>query len=376
MSDHYEPDWPLDVGANVADGTIIWTAVSRQVTDEKCPNSPIVVIATSKVFAGDNDIIPFSATVNPLDWTAEEDAGYLPFGLQDFGANPVAALGLYRGNLTAFNSEGYQVWQIGEDPEEHALLDAGPISCVWPRTVLPVSNDLMFLSAVGVRNVGIANASTNLQVGDIGEPIDSLVLDKLNDDNPYSSTDDPFSLYIPSFGQYWLFFRDEAFVMTINGKKARSWSRYVFPEAITDWTLDGNDLVLRTENDHIWRVSDLAMTDDEEIDESTGGTDQAIESIVQWPHLDMGSPGIEKQFIGFDLTCDAPEGVSVAVCYDQRDPDVYTTYYEMEADSLPAKLVPIPVAGPSFALRLLFNSGQKWEWQMAIMYVQEMGVGS
>lgn len=376
VSEYLEPDWPLDVGANVADGTIIWTAISRRVEDSKCPHSPIVVIATSKVFAGDDDIIPFSATVNPLDWSTPEDAGYLPFGLQDFGANPVAALGLYRGNLAAFNSEGYQMWQIGEDPDDHALLDGGPVSCVWPRTVLPVSNDLMFLSAVGVRNVGIANASTNLQVGDVGEPIDVLVLEKLAVDNPYSSADDPFSLYVPSLGQYWLFFGDEAFVMTINGKKNRSWSRYTFPEAVTDWTLDGNDLILRTENHRIWRFTNDALEDDQEISPEEGGDNAPIFGVMQWPHLDLGTPGVEKQFVGFDLTADAPEGVGVAVCYDQRDPTIRTTNYDMDADSLPGKLVPIPVGAPSFALRLAFEPSQKWEWQMSIMYIQDMGIGS
>ncbi len=612
VSDYLEPDWPDEVGATVLDGTAIWTAVSRRVTDEKCPNTPIVAIGSSKVFCGDDDIIGFSATVNPLDWTAEEDAGYLPFGLQTFGAMPVTALGLYRGNLAAFNSQGYQIWQIGEDPDTHALLDAGPIGCVWPKTVLACMNDLVFLSAVGVRNIGVAGASTNLQVGNFGQQIDPLVIEALR-----AGEYEPFSLYVPAFGQYWLFFGDEAFVLTINGNKQMSWSRYVFPEAITDWTLDGDDLILRTVSSKVWRVAPNTIDDDHycppvevdlpympddldtgtlEIDanwvldrrscsggtfspdnyggnpadfdppvyalvlqalspgsgnlecvingldengdpvsetitfdgstvyryivgtqlfsqidsiDQTGNTadqffsvgyqryiaDEDAESllvtvhgywavsnsadpvqnrglfagdgvtpvdlpttsvlvvrrnfnpttvaftyrdtgtgasvtlpigsvvgevvigteeldsiltvdregfdfvtpgidlgiqftvavactgediigIIQWPHLDFGLIGVEKQFVGFDLVATAPEGVSVSIGYDQRDLDARTIDYLMDADTLPGKLVPIPLTGPSFDMRLTFEPGQAWEWNATVLYVQDRRTGS
>lgn len=376
VSDYYEPDWPLEVGASVADNTAVWTAVSRRVTDEKCPNSAVVAIASSKVFAADDDVIGFCATVNPLDWVAEEDAGYLPFGLQNFGAMPVKAMGLYRGNLAAFNSQGYQIWQIGEDPETHALLDSGPIGCIWPRTPLAVMNDLVFLSAVGVRNIGVAGASTNLQVGNLGQAIDSLVIEKLRDDNPYSRADDPFSLYIPAYGQYWLIFGAEAFVLTINGAKQMSWSRYEFSEAITDWTLDGDELLLRTVNNRVWRLSDEALYDDTRINDYEGGDNIPFSGLAHWPHLDLGSFGVEKQFVGFDLVATAPEGVSVSIGYDQRDLDARTVPYTMDADSLPGKLVPIVVTAPSFDMKLVFAPGQRWEWQAACLYINDRRPGA
>lgn len=376
VSDYYEPDWPLEVGANVADNTAVWTAISRRVSDTNCPHSPVVAIGSSKVFVGDDDIIGFSATVNPLDWTTVEDAGYLPFGLQTFGAMPVTALGLYRGNLAAFNSQGYQIWQIGEDPADHALLDAGPIGCSWPRTPLAVMNDLVFLSAVGVRNIGVAGASTNLQVGNFGQAIDSLVIEKLRDDNPYSASDDPFSLYVPAFGQYWLIFGDEAFVLTINGNKQMSWSRYVFSEAITDWTLDGDNLLLRTVNGRVWRVSEQALFDDTRINDYEGGENVPFSGIVQWPHLDLGSIGVEKQFVGFDLVATAPEGVDVSIGYDQRDLNRRTEDYTMDADTLPGKLVPIVVTAPSFDMRLTFAPGQAWEWNATCIYINDRRPGA
>jgi hypothetical protein len=261
VSGSVEPTFPTQVGQTVSDnGKIIWTAVSRRVTDVNCPQSKVVTIAASKIFAGDDDIIRYSATVNPLDWTTPDDAGYLPFGLQTYGANPVAAMGLYRSNLVAFNSQGFQMWQVDQDPANNAFLDAVPVGSTYTHTWRPVANDLLGLTAVGSRNLSIAGASTNLQADGVGEPIDSLVKAKIK---ALARDDDPLSLFWPGAGQYWLIFGAEAFVLTINGAKKKSWSRYTFPEEITDWTLDGNTLCLRTETGKIWEMDEDTLFDDQ-----------------------------------------------------------------------------------------------------------------
>ena len=177
VSGSTEPTWPDD--GVVSDNTIAWERDPRRVTDSRAPNSPVVALAASKIFATDGDIIPFCATVNPLDWTTRDDSGYLPFGLQTYGAQPASALGLYRGNLVVFNAAGFQMWQVDEDPANMALLDAAPVGCTFPRSLQPVMNDLAFLTNKGIRSIGIAGASTNLQVGDFGKAIDPLVLEAI-----------------------------------------------------------------------------------------------------------------------------------------------------------------------------------------------------
>jgi hypothetical protein len=253
VSGYDEPNFVAALGATASDNdSIIWTAISRRVEDERCPNTPIVAIAASKIFCGDDDIIAFSATVNPLDWSTPDDAGYLPFGLQTHGANPVAALGLYRSNLVAFNASGFQMWQVDQDPLNMALLDAAPIGSEYTRSIQPVQNDLAFLGGVGIRNIGIAGASTNLQAGTFGENIDALVIAKLRE-----AEVDPISCVLPSYGQYWLIFGEEAFVLTVNDTRTLRWSRYVFPEAIVHTTLVNGDLYLRTDQNKVWKLTDL-----------------------------------------------------------------------------------------------------------------------
>lgn len=198
-----EPDWPTVPGAVVEDNGIIWRCIGRNVRDERCPNSKVVAIGAAKVFAADDDIIRYSATGNPLDWSTQDDAGFLPSGLQQNGANRIDVLNLYRSNLVALNASTFQMWQIDPDPEQMALLDAMEgIGSVWQKAAQPVSNDLFLLSALGVRTVGIAVGSTNLQAGDVGMPIDSLVQEAVAG-MPAGS--EPKACYYPAAGQYWLF---------------------------------------------------------------------------------------------------------------------------------------------------------------------------
>lgn len=194
-----EPDWPTQPGAMVADGTISWEAVSRRVEDPNCPSGRVTCIVASKVFKADRDIVRFSATANPLDWTTERDAGYLPTGLQQSNANDMAVLNQYRGNLVAFNASSFQMWQVDPDPSVMAILDQmDGIGSSWQGAAKPVGGELFYLSQQGVRTVGIANAAENLAAGDVGTPIDELVQEIIAADIKALST------YYPGAGQYWL----------------------------------------------------------------------------------------------------------------------------------------------------------------------------
>lgn len=98
--------------------------------------------------------------------------------------------------------------------------------------------------------------------------------------------------------------------------------------------------------------------------------------IIQWPYLDMGAIGVEKGLIGLDLVSTAPEGVSVSVGYNQNDRTQRTADYAVDPDTLTGQLVPFPVSGPSFDLRLTFAPNQIWEWNAANLYVQDWRRGA
>lgn len=359
-----EPVWPEVVGSFVADNTINWRVTSRRVEDPNCPQSKIVAIASSKVFAADNDIVRYCATVNPLDWTSSDNAGYLPTGLQNYGANPVAAMGLYRGNVIPFNAEAFQLWQVDEDPASMSLLDALPLGSTQHQAIAPVSNDLFFLSSQGVRTVGIAASSTNFQSGDVGMPIDPLVRELV------ASGLVPLALYYPAAGQYWLIFPrpaegdSEVFVYSMTQVGAvGAWSRYVFPFLIEDWAIRADSLYLRS-GDRIHRVEDASVGD-----EVAPGDIRQFPGVVQWPYLDFGQPGVTKMVVGFDVV--GHGDVAVQFGYDQSNPAAFTDPYTVPADTVPGSIIPMPLAAPSFSVRLTFDGSVLWQFQAFNLYLQD-----
>lgn len=203
-----EPVWPTTVGAYVQDGTTNWECTSRRVEDEKCPQSKVVAIMSSKVFAADKDIVRYCATANPLDWSTAQDAGYLPTGLQQANANDMAVLYPFRGNLCAWNASSFQMWQTDPDPTQMSLLDQmDGVGSTFTLAARAVGNDLYYLSNYGVRSVGIANAAENLQAGDVGMPIDVLVQAAMA--QAVIDEKKAISTYWPGMGQYWLCFGDD-----------------------------------------------------------------------------------------------------------------------------------------------------------------------
>lgn len=358
-----EPVWPTTIGGTVVDGSVTWQAVSRRVEDPNCPNSKVVLIGASKVFAGNGDTVPYSATVAPKDWSSANDAGFLPTGLQNYGANPVAAMGLYRGNLAVFNAEAFQLWQIDEDPSSMSLLDALPIGSTQHRAIAAVGNDLLFLASQGVRSVGIAASSTNFQAGDVGMPIDPLVQAWLADPAVV-----PRGLYFPAAGQYWLMFaRDgqtEVFVYTMTQiGQVGAWSRYVFPFEVHTWAIQGDSLYLRSA-DRIYRMVDGAVGDELE-----PGVFTPFQGVIQWPWLDFGPAGVTKMLYGFEVVGRGKVGIQIG--FDQTNGGAFTPAYEVDPDTLTGGPVPMAMAAPTFSVRLVYDGAQAWQWNAFGLYVQD-----
>lgn len=378
LSGATEPTWPTATGGAVRDGTIDWTARTAQITDPNCPQSKIVAIGAGKVFAADNDIVRYCSTVNPLDWTAVSDAGYLPTGLQTYGSNPAAAMGLYRSNLVVYNAEGFQMWQLDPDPANIALLDALPVASTHNPALAPTANDLFFLSSQGVRSMGISSAGVNLEAGDVGMPIDALIKPALA--AAIASGVEPIGTYIPAMGQYWLSFANyptngnsQVFVYSINVPNAPGkWSYYNFPLAITDFTQQDETLYIRG-GDDVLMVDDTVLYDYVGRPSGSGGQVDVV-GVVQTPWIDLGSPGVEKMLVGFDsVNLGTP---SVQVGYDEYNLSAMTVGFTIPADTIPGMIIPLPIASPSFSLKLTFPAGAPWKMMSANFYTMWFRVGA
>lgn len=145
-----------------------------------------------------------------------------------------------------------------------------------------------------------------------------------------------------------------------------AWSWYEFPWSVQDRAMLGNDVYLRS-GDAVYIVDPDRLEDQDE-----NGDDVPVVAEIQSHYLDFGSPGVTKMLIGVDLV---GNGVAdIAIGFNQTDNSLFTADATVPADSVPGSIIPIPLAAPSFAMRLRYSSTANpggWEWLASNFYVND-----
>lgn len=362
-----EPEWPLDDGAMIHDGTIDWRVVSPRIVDDLCPRSKIVTIAANKVFAGDGDVVRFCATNNPRDWSAPQDAGYLPTGQIAIGESECTALGLYRGNLAAFTASSMQLWQVDPDPSKMVFLDAHEgVGTPVSRGHASVQGDLYFLSTLGVRSVSIAAGTANMAAGDIGTPVDEPVREDLG-----QFDSDPLGIYLPSSGQYWLVLGDRAWVFTYSPTaQVAAWGLYTFPWAITDVCVLGGELYARTGDHKLVRLDTSAELEGRPM--LDGEDDYTVEA--RYAYADFGVASGNLRVSGYDVLFNervqGEAGVtSLAVGYDENNLELMTDDVALSPLARAEDgYVPLELTAPSVSVRVTYTGSNAWELTQINVY--------
>ena len=145
-----------------------------------------------------------------------------------------------------------------------------------------------------------------------------------------------------------------------------AWSWYEFPWAVDYHAMLGNDLYLRSD-DAVYIVDPDRLED-----QDATGADVPVEAEIQSHYLDFGAPGVTKMMVGVDLVGD---GVAkIAIGFNQTDLSLFTPDATIPGDTVPGSIVPIPLAAPSFAMRIRYNSTDNpdgWEWLASNFYVND-----
>ena len=145
-----------------------------------------------------------------------------------------------------------------------------------------------------------------------------------------------------------------------------AWSWYEFPWLVEAHAMLGNDLYLRSD-DAVFIV-DPDRLDDQDVT----GADVPVEAEIQSHYLDFGSPGVTKMMIGVDLV--GTGTAKIAIGFNQSDPSLFTPDTLVPGDSVPGSIIPIPLAAPSFAMRLRYKSSENpngWEWLASNFYIND-----
>lgn len=401
LSSGSQPTWPVVVGGVVNDGTapsnFHWQCETPQIQDTNCPQqSKVAVSGASKIYVLNGDIVNYCATANPQDWSTEGDAGFLPTGLSQYGSNGMTAAGLYHTALVVFNPEGFQIWQIDEDPANITLLSAKPIGCSYPKTVVPVNDDLFFLAANGLRSVGIAGASGNADAGDIGMPVDPIVFAGIL--YAQANNVEPLACYLPSLGQVWLHFPGWSapgqfvtqtgayatgahvmvYTMTRTGEVG-AWSHHVFPFAgatIEAFQVHLDQLYIKTGDDVlVYDPSTLQDFNGDNYNNTSRATN--FPGVCQWPYLDLSQLGITKKFDGMDIVTTTNSTLTISIGFDQSNPLAFTDPYTLApGDSVPGTMIPFPMLAPSFSVLVQWTSSENVTICAVNLYIQDQRITS
>jgi len=332
-------------------------SATTHIADANCPDTKGVVKLASKLFAINGDTVRYCKTGAPRDWSAANDAGFLPTGLNSRGDRGANALGVYQNKLTVLMRDGAQIWTVDPDPTKMSMDDiVENVGTSFPRSVANVAGDLYFLSDYGFRSITTLQLTNNLADVDVGSPIDSLVRPEIKTPGVF-----PRAFYFYGTGQYICAIGNQLFVYSISRTaKIAAWSRYFLPNAVDAFAELGQELYIRS-GDDVFKLDAETFTDD----------GLQFEVLLDLPYMDFKSPGQLKHVYGADVVVDGQCEFSIG--FDVRDPDAYTTPVKVKGNTRPAGMIPVECAGTEFALRFRNYDSASFRLDSVTLYYDVLG---
>lgn len=332
-------------------------SAATHIADGNCPDTKGVVKLASKLFAINGDTVRFCKTGNPRDWSATNDAGFLPTGLNSRGDRGANALGIYQNKLTVLMRDGAQIWTVDPDPTQMKLDDmVENVGTSFPRSVANVAGDLYFLSDYGFRSITTLQLTNNLADVDVGSPIDSLVRPETKTPGVF-----PRAFYFYGTGQYICAIGNQLFVYSISRTaKIAAWSRYFLPSSVDAFAELGQELYIRS-GDDVFKLDPNAYTDD----------GLQFEVLLDLPYMDFKSPGQLKHIYGADVVVDGKCDFSIG--FDVRDQDAYTTPVKVKGNTRPGGMIPVECAGTEFSLRFRNYDSAAFRLDSVTLYYDVLG---
>lgn len=332
-------------------------SATTHVADANCPDTKGVVKLASKLFAINGDTVRFCKTGNPRDWSAVNDAGFLPTGLNSRGDRSANALGIYQNKLVVLTRDGAQVWIVDPDPTAMKLdTIVENVGTSFPRSVANVAGDLYFLSDYGFRSITTLQLTNNLADVDVGSPIDSLVRPETKIAGVF-----PRAFYFYGTGQYICAIGNQLFVYSISRTaKIAAWSRYFLPNAVDAFAELGQELYIRS-GDSVYKLDPTVSTDD----------GLQFEVLLDLPYMDLKTPGQLKRIYGADLVVDGRCEFSIG--YDVRNPDAYTAPVRVKGNTRPGGVIPVECCGTEFSLRFRNYDNKPFRLDSVTLYYEVLG---
>jgi len=258
--------------------------------------------AKTKMYALSDSLLHFSAIDDPTEWNdATLGAGFINLANNAKGSEDLKAIANYFDNLAILAEQAVQIWFVDADEDLNqqiqVLNNTGTIS---PNSVVEFGdNDVFYLSLSGVRSLRARDSSNAAFVGDIGNPIDELVVADIRADR--AAAEGSQAILEPRDGRYLLAINDKVYVFSyFPSSRVSAWSVYEPGFSVDKWSYDGNQVLCRSGD----KLYSLGGANGNEYDDCV--------VTVQMPFLDGQKPATSKDYYGIDVTCENTWDVSIA----------------------------------------------------------------
>ena len=235
---------------------------------------------------------------DPTEWNQSDvgsGSGVFDLSNQTTGAEELMALSSYMGNLAIFAKQAIQIWLVDPDPDKNSIQQVlNNTGTIARKSVVAFGDsDVFYLSESGIRSLKARDSSNSAYVGDIGNPIDDLIVSEIQSSR--SNAEKAVAILDPRDGRYMIAIGSKIYVFSFfPASKVSAWSIYEpgFASNITDWAYDGKQVLCRAGNE----LYSLGGEDNNTYDSTT--------VTIQLPFLDGKTPATEKDWVGLDSVCE------------------------------------------------------------------------
>jgi hypothetical protein len=294
-----------------------------------------------------------SCITDPSDWNGTVGTLQVTIDLANHsrGSEELMAIAPYFQNLAIFGLDAIQIWfndpDIGKITRVQVLNNTGTVAS---KSVVEIGDsDVFYLSRSGIRSLKSRDSSNAAFVGDIGNPIDDLVVADIAVN--VDTTQQACGIVDPRDGRYLLAIGDKVYVFSyFPGSKVSAWSIYEHGftdssgdvEPITEWAFDGTELLCRAGD----KIYSLGGEGNNEYDSSV--------VTVQLPFLDAAKPATSKMWSGLDAVCSSDWVISTGV--DATDISLYETAATINKPTYGLGRVSLSSTSSHIALRMVNTS--------------------
>ena len=259
--------------------------------------------AKSKMYTTAGSLLHFSGIENPLEANeSAKEAGFINLANNAEGSERLTAIANYQQNLAVFSERTVQIWFVDvtvlANQQLQVLSNTGAIA---PRSVQEIGDsDVFYLSESGIRSLRARNVSNAAFATDIGNPIDTLVLEDINADR--LRVRESRAVLEPRDGRYILAIGNKCYVFSyFPASQVSAWSVYEPGFEVTDWAIVGRRLYCRGDDNKLYLLGGL-----------DGTTYDDTEVVAYVPYIDGKQPATKKSFMGIDMACEGVWKVEIA----------------------------------------------------------------